>query len=416
VSAADRIFALLGASLLALAFVVPGPAARQPTPAPLAVEPLRPPETLRSAVLGPGETLVQLLAGFGLDAASAHRWAEATRGLLDVRALPVGLTAEAVFDHHGTLRTVRLTPDWRATFVLRSGGDAVDACREPRPLVRELVVIEGEVTSSLFEAISALGEEDTLAVALADLFQWDVDFHREVRSGDRFSLLVEKISSEGRVVDYGPVIAATYVNAGRSINAVRYRTDDGRSGYYDERGRPLRKQFLRAPLRFSRITSRFSRSRMHPILGRRMPHWGVDYGAPVGTPVMATADGVVVFMGKKGGGGNTVELRHANAYTTAYLHLSRFRRGLRAGARVSQGDVIGYVGTTGLTTGPHLDYRVTRDGRYINPTTIGRDPAPPLKADEMTLYMAWTERVLPLLATPGPARRRARPLRRLKPR
>jgi len=376
--------------------------------APLVVAPLSPPQLVRQAVLGRGETLAQLLASLGLRLGEVPAWLEAARRHLDLRALPVGLDVTAVVNHHGAVREVRLTPDWRSTIVLENGDGRITGRREPRPVEREMRVIQGSVESSLFGAVERAGEGDDLAVALADLFQWDVDFHREVRRGDRFELLVERVLSDGRVVEYGPVVAARYVNDGREITAIRYAGPDGVVGYYDALGRPLRKQFLRAPLRLTRITSRFSMSRLHPVLGRRMPHYGVDYGAPAGTPVMCTADGTVAFRGWKKGGGNTVEIRHRNGYTTGYLHLSRFARGLAVGSRVAQGDVIGYVGSTGLATGPHLDYRVTRNGAYINPLRLGNDPAPPLPESELPEFRAWAERTLPLLGLPGPVAEQTR--------
>jgi len=385
-----------------LAAIAPSPAAQETSREPIVVAQLTPPEVVRHSVLGRGETLSQLFSSLGIESRNLVAWIDAARRQLDLRSLPTGLDVEAVVNHHGSVREVRLTPDWRATIVLERGRDGVVGRREARPVERQMTVIQGTVESSLFGAIEALGENDDLAVDLADLFQWDVDFHREVRRGDVFQLLVERVISDGRVVDYGPVIAARYVNDGREITAVRYAGKDGWPGYYDALGRPLRKQFLRAPLRFSRVTSRFSMSRLHPVLGRRMPHYGVDYGAPTGTPVMTTADGTIVFRGWKKGGGNTVEVRHRNGYTTGYLHLSRFAKGVRVGSRVSQGEVIGYVGATGLATGPHLDYRVTHNGRYRNPLHLGNDPAPPLPDSELPAFREWAQRTLPLLDLPGP--------------
>ena len=397
----DRAFALLACLAVVFAWQVSRPSSSgEPAPV-VIVEPLTLPRVVRQATLAAGETLSELLEQVGAAAAEVPSWVAAARSQLDLRSLPVGTKVEADVNYHGNVDAVRLTPDWRATVVLQDGPGGVTARREARPVERELWVVQGTVRSSLFEAVAAAGEDEILAVDLADLFQWDIDFHREVREGDTFSLVVERVIADGRVVDHGPILAATYVNAGRRLTAVRYAPDGGRPGYYDAQGHPLRKQFLRAPLRFTRITSRFSLSRLHPVLGRRMPHWGVDYGAPVGTPVMATADGVVIFRGRKGGGGNTVELRHPNGYVTGYLHLSRFARGLRVGGRVAQGEVIGYVGATGLATGPHLDYRITRDGRHVNPLTMAHDPAPPLARGEMPRFSAWSGEVLPLLEKPG---------------
>ena len=367
----------------------------------LKVTPLQLPTFVRQDVLRSGETLGELAVRVGLPASEAADWLSEAQRVLDLHSLPVGLVAEAVTDVHGSVETLRLTPDWRTTVVVERRGRTIVARREARPVERDLVVVDGTVQSSLFDAMGATGEGETLALELADLFQWDIDFHREVRAGDTFALVVERVRSEGATVAYGPVVAATYTNRGKRYTAVRYAFGSTKDSYYDERGSPLRKQFLRAPLRFSRLTSRFSSSRMHPVLGRRLPHWGVDYAAPVGTPVMTTADGVVTFAGWKEGGGRTVEIRHAGAYLTAYLHLSRFASGIRPGVRVSQGQVVGYVGTTGLSTGPHLDYRVTQNGRYLNPLGVGRDPAPPLPKAELPRFTGWAGLVLPLLGQPG---------------
>jgi murein DD-endopeptidase MepM/ murein hydrolase activator NlpD len=400
---AHRSLVLLALAALGAALFL-GPrrqAAEAASSACVRVEALSLPQTVRQGVLMPGETLVTLLLRLGLPADEVPSWVERARPFLDLRSLPVGLLVEARSNFHGVLRALRLTPDWSTTVVLERKGEAIEARREARPVERELVVVKGEVRSSLFDAVLTAGEGDELALDLADVFQWDIDFHREVREGDRFEVLIERVRADGRTVAYGPILAATYDNDGHRWTAVRYAPSVGNAGYYDGQGRPLKKEFLRAPLRFTRITSRYSLSRMHPILGRRMPHWGVDYGAPVGTPVMATADGVVIYRGWKGGGGNTVELRHRNGFVTGYLHLSRFASGLRVGRRVSQGETVGYVGATGLATGPHLDYRVWHNGAHVNPMTLSHDPAPPLATAELPRFRTWAERLLPLLGTEG---------------
>jgi murein DD-endopeptidase MepM/ murein hydrolase activator NlpD len=397
---------LTGLAVLTLALVrwstatlaVPAPAPRPR----LVVPPLKLPTVMRHGVLASGETLATLVGRLGFAPNETPAWLAAVQAQIDPRTLPVGLVAEAVFDMHGAATALRLTPNWRSTVVIERSGATLVGRREDRPVERKAVVVRGTVRSNLFDAIAAAGESDTLAVALADLFQWDIDFHRELRSGDTFAILVERIRSDGRIVGYGPVMAASYDNRGKRFTAVRYAFAGGPPSYYDERGRPLRKQFLRAPLKFSRITSRYSLARMHPILGVRLPHWGVDYGAPAGTPVMVTADGVVTFAGRRGGGGNTVEVRHPGGYITAYLHLSRFGPGVHPGVRVEQGQVIGYVGATGLATGPHLDYRITQNGQHLNPLAIGRDPAPPLPQSEEPRFAAWARQVLPLLQAAGP--------------
>jgi murein DD-endopeptidase MepM/ murein hydrolase activator NlpD len=398
---ADRLLAGLSLLLTLMCRMRGADAAGSPMTAQLVVRPLPIPSALRHATLTAGDTLSRLFDRLGVPPAQQLPWLDAAGRELNSRSLPVGLVAEASIDMVGEVRQIRLTPDWRAAVVLDRGVEGVAARREKLPTQRSLIVVRGTVASSLFDAVGAAGENETLAMALADLFGWDIDFHREVRQGDTFSLLVERISSGGVTVAYGPVLAATYANEGRRFTALRFAPSGGTEAYFDARGNPLRKQFLRAPLRFSRVSSRFSTSRLHPVLGVRLPHWGVDYAAPVGTPVMATADGLVTFTGQRGGAGNAVELSHHGGFVTAYLHLSRFASGVRPGARVSQGQVIGFVGSTGMSTGPHLDYRITQAGRHVNPLRMGGDPAPPLPASEVPRLARWAETVLPLLTTPG---------------
>ncbi len=399
--------ALRGAGILGVALAIAATVWLRPSSAVNAVEaralvvvPLTLPEVVRQAALGRGETLSGLLNRLGLASAEVHEWVQEARRLLNLRALPVGLLAEARSDVHGRVRSVRLLPDWSSEVVLERTPGGVTGRREERPVDRESVVVAGQVDSSLFQAVANLGEGDALALALAEIFQWDIDFHREVQRGDSFAVLVERRRVDGATVGYGPILAASYRTGTRRFTAVRFVTDNI-PGYYDERGRPLKKQFLRAPLKLSRITSGYSSSRLHPVLGQRMPHWGVDYAAPEGTPVMVTADGTITFQGWKGGGGNTVEVRHAGGYTTAYLHLSGFARGLAPGQRVVQGQVIGYVGSTGLATGPHVDYRVTRNGKYLNPLGLGQEPAPPLREADRPAFAKRAEALLALLEMPG---------------
>ena len=400
----DAAFAALALlmTLLAWAWCAP-PRASTTVPArPVRVRPPEPPTSLKRATLGGGETLGDLLERVGIGAREVPDWVAACSQFIDPRALPIGLQAEAVRDHRDRLLRVTVIPDWRASVLLERRGEGIVGRREQLPIDRELVVVRGVVSSSLFAAVVDAGEADELALSLADLFQWDIDFYREVQRGDTFAVLVERLARNGRRLAYGQVVAAEYVNAGKRFTAFRYLPNGGKGGYYDAQGRPVRKQFLRAPLRFSRLSSRFSSSRLHPVYGKRLPHWGVDYAAPAGTPIMATADGTVISTGWKNGGGNTVELRHPNGFTTSYMHLSHFGRGIVPGVRVSQGETLGYVGSTGVSTGPHLDYRVARSGRYVNPLAIGNDPAPPLPAGEIGTFRAWADAVAPMLTTPGP--------------
>lgn len=241
--------------------------------------------------------------------------------------------------------------------------------------------IRGTIDTSLFEAVEATGGHDPTAVGLADIFGWDIDFVLAVRPGDSFVVTYPEIWRDGVYVKDGPIEAAEFTNQGHEYRAVRYTDPTGATHYYTPDGRPLHRAFLRAPLEFTRVSSGFNSARYHPILHRIRAHQGVDYAAPIGTPVRAAGDGMVRFAGVRGGYGNLVEIDHGHGITTVYGHLSRFAHGTHAGARVTQGTVIAYVGMTGLATGPHLHYEYRVNGIFKNPQTVVLPPAAPIEAD-----------------------------------
>jgi murein DD-endopeptidase MepM/ murein hydrolase activator NlpD len=245
-------------------------------------------------------------------------------------------------------------------------------------LERYLVKVEGEIRSSLYEAINTAGEKDLLALSFAEVLAWEIDFYQDLREGDRFKVLVEKIYKGDQFIQYGTIYGVEYEKGEKIIRGIWYGGD-----YYNEEGVSLRKAFLKSPLRFDRISSRFSGARRHPILGGVRPHYGVDYAAPVGTPVWAVADGTVVSVGWNGGFGRQVVLRHVNGYKTYYGHLSRYESGIRRGMQVKQKQIIGYVGTTGLSTGPHLDYRLSKGGRFRNPLKEIFPAGTPIRDEDM---------------------------------
>ncbi len=238
----------------------------------------------------------------------------------------------------------------------------------------------GRVSSSLWESADFAGMDPNLIGELADIFAWQIDFSREVRAGDRWRILVEQRHAGDKVIGWGRILAAEYEHAGQLHTAALLRGEAGESlGYFTPQGASLRRMFLKAPMKFGRISSRFQLRRFHPILKKTRPHKGVDYAAPIGTPVLAVGDGVVVQSGWLGGAGKAIRLRHNSMYQTSYKHLHGFASGVRVGARVRQGQVIGYVGTTGLSTGPHLHFELWDRGRYVDP--LGRkfpsaDPVP----------------------------------------
>lgn len=246
-------------------------------------------------------------------------------------------------------------------------GESPKIRKEPIPYEVRQETIAGTIDGSLWNSMQALGENPALIVRLANLFSWDIDFHREIQPGDSFELIVDKRFREGEFAGYGDIHAASFTNAGTTYYAFHYTTSSGESGYYDVHGRSLRKDFLRAPLPFLKISSGYSMSRMHPILGYRRPHQGIDYAAPTGTPIFAVADGTIVGRGYNGSQGNFIVIRHSGGMETTYNHMSKFNPNYKKGSRVKQGAVIGYVGSTGYATGPHLDFRMRIGKKYINP-------------------------------------------------
>jgi len=255
--------------------------------------------------------------------------------------------------------------------VFRPDVKQIDAEVVSLPKEAKVDAVAAEITRtqpSLVGAFDALGEQQTLALELANIFGGEVDFNSDLQPGDRFEVLFERLVRDDEFIGYGPIKAAVITNGGRRLTAIRHVGADGKASWFDEAGRSLRRQFLRSPLPFEpRVTSRFSYRRLHPIHRSVRPHLGVDFGAPIGTRVMSVAAGVVELAGFSGGAGRMVRVRHAGGYETSYLHLSGFAKGLRAGMRVDQGDVIGYVGMSGDATGPHLDYRISKHGVFVNP-------------------------------------------------
>jgi murein DD-endopeptidase MepM/ murein hydrolase activator NlpD len=257
------------------------------------------------------------------------------------------------------------------------------------PLETRITKVVGEIRSSLFEAMDAAGEQDLLTIAFAEILAWEIDFYKDVQEGDRFKVVVEKVYKGDQFIQYGAIHAVEYQRGEKIIRGIRYREN-----YYNEKGITLKKAFLKAPLRFSRISSKFSRGRKHPILGGVRPHFGVDYAAPPRTPVWAVGDGTVTFCGWNGGYGKQVILRHPNGYTTHYGHLSGYGPGIRRGVGVQQKQIIGYVGSTGLSTGPHLDYRLAKDGRFRNPIKETFPTGLPIEKGEMELFQKERDEML----------------------
>jgi murein DD-endopeptidase MepM/ murein hydrolase activator NlpD len=268
------------------------------------------------------------------------------------------------------------------------------------PSRTEIAAVTGRIDDSLFNAVEDAGESAELAMRLAQIFGYDLDFYTDPRQGDTFRMVVEKKKyANGQTAGYGQIFAAEYQNAGKKYQALLFHDPTGRPGYYSADGKSLQKAFLRSPLKFGApVTSHFSRARFHPILKIYRPHMGTDYGAPVGTPVQTIGSGRVVFAGRKGGEGNMVQVAHFNGYETMYLHLSRMF--VRSGEHVEIGKTIGLVGSTGLSTGPHLDFRILQKGQYKNFEKLGLPPSDPVSKKNWPEFAAAREKWLPLLKNP----------------
>jgi murein DD-endopeptidase MepM/ murein hydrolase activator NlpD len=263
------------------------------------------------------------------------------------------------------------------------------------PVETRIRTATASIDSSLFQAAEAADISDTVALKLANVFAWDIDFVLDIREGDRFTAVYEQIYQDGRYLRDGEVLAAEFINAGKVYRAVRFVSDTGHAGYYSPDGAPMRKAFLRAPVEFTRVSSGFNPHRLHPILNRIRGHMGTDYAAPTGTPVHAAGDGRVAFAGQRGGYGNALILAHSNSVSTLYGHMSRFAKHIHVGTRVQQGDVIGFVGMTGLATGPHLHYEYLINGVHKNPQTVQLAGGEPLRAAALEKFRG---DVAPLLA------------------
>lgn len=371
----------LGVAILAWAFT----GGETPSPAPRAVEaaPAPPPPVVDS--LDPGQTLGGIWNEHGLDPAELPAVTEAGRAIFSWRTLRPGARYEFRFEPDRRFRELRMTLDRdRKVIVYRTAGGFA-ARMEETPMVRRARELEACIDGSPWQSVAEAGEDPALTVTMAEVLAAHIDFYTDLRRDDCFDVAFtvdERPDGSYRIVSLD---AVRFRTGKRSVEAYRYSADGERYDYYDEEGRSLKRMFLRSPLKYQRISSRFG-SRMHPILRRVRPHNGVDYAAPVGTPVQAAGDGVVARAGRHGGYGNEVVLRHGKQYVTSYAHLSRIA--VRSGQRVSQGEVIGYVGSTGLSTGPHLDYRFMKDGRYVDPLSTNLPTAVPLEGADLVSFEA----------------------------
>ncbi|MDO9693299.1 MAG: peptidoglycan DD-metalloendopeptidase family protein [Candidatus Latescibacteria bacterium] len=345
----------------------------------------------RQLVLKRNETFYDALRAFGGDHADIIALVQSCKPYRNLSKVRRGDVFHFAMGADGKVERLRFDLEDQESYITmqRRVDGSYDAFELTYPVERIPTVVCGIVNASLFESLQEAGAPAALASKLGDILGWEMDFRRDMRRGDSFRVLYEEIRRDGKFLRTGPILAVEYTSADHTHRGYRFVQPDGSIGYYDQVGRSLEKQLLRAPIEYARISSEFSSRRLHPVHGRYMPHYGVDYAAPVGTPVRAGGNGVVAEAAFEGGNGRYVKIVHSNrSYETYYLHLSRFADGVRRGARVRQGEVIGYVGATGTATGPHLDYRVRRDGTWVNPRTLELPASEPIEREHLASYQA----------------------------
>ncbi len=355
----------------------------------MAAEPEEPSSIHVQGILKRGETLASLLSRYGISAKTVHAVNLAGKKVFNFKQMRAGNPYSIIISPEGELENYEYTIDgFNKVLISRNAEDPIGFISENVPIVYDIhySIITGTVEDNLVNSLSDTLEPDRLAIDLSEIFAWDIDFGTDLRKGDSYEILIEERWLDGELKRYGRILVAHFKNNGQLYQAHYFSGNKEASGYYDEKGRPLRRGFLSSPLRYKYISSRFSKSRLHPILKTRRPHLGVDYAAPTGTPVQAASDGTVRFAGRKGGFGKLIILKHPTGHETYYAHLSGFAKDISKDSKVTQGQIIGYVGSTGLSTGSHLDYRVKFRGRFLDPLKLKSIRPDPLSDDLLAMF------------------------------
>lgn len=347
------------------------------------------------AKLRKGDNLFDLLIREGIASTEIHELVTAARRVHNLSRMQQNQTFSLDYDNrNGQILRFETDIDSDHYLIVEHDGEKLHARKEAYEFEIEYEVVSGTINESLFLAAHEVGLPPVLILELAEVFAWDIDFHVDMRRGDTFQVLYEKKCLDGRFAHLGRILAAVIVNRDEPFWAFYFVGKSGNPDYYDNEGRSLRKAFLKSPLKYRRISSGFSFRRLHPILKIYRPHLGIDYAAPTGTPVRTIGDGRIKYAGWKSGFGRYIEVRHNDTYTSTYGHLHRFAKGIKKSKYVEQGKVIGYVGSTGLSTGPHLDFRLLKNGRFINPLKVNIPDADPVKEEDMPDFKKRVEELL----------------------
>jgi murein DD-endopeptidase MepM/ murein hydrolase activator NlpD len=347
--------------------------------------------------IGRNESFYVALSNHGLPHETIMQLVAACKPHTNLKRVKRGDRFQLQYDPSGEFMGLSFEIDAAHYLTVTRGDGAMLASLNSYPVERVVRGVHGVIETNLFDALLTQEADPLLADEIASILGWNIDFFRDLRVGDEFSVLYEKFVYDGRTVREGHVLSCRFTNQNKLHEAYLFESPLGLPSYYDGDGNSLERQFLRAPLKYSRISSGFTRRRLHPVTKTVQPHYGVDYVAPSGTPVLATADGVVINREKNRASGNFVGLRHGQGYESYYLHLSRFPKDAQVGDRVKQGDVIGYVGSTGWATASHLDYRIKKDGRWTNPRTLDLPPAEPIQEASRVGFERQRDQMLALL-------------------
>ncbi len=354
-----------------------------------------------TGVIKPGETLYDIFKRYGLDVRDLFLMRNASASIHRLRDMSANREYKLMIDEDNNIHSFNYSINDDIFLNIMRNENGFKAEKIEVEYEKRMGQIGGVLKDSLIASIGEGRERISLALNISDIFAWDIDFTTDLRNGDTFKVIVEELHKDNEFKKYGNIMAVEFVNNGKEYRAYRFE-HNGKAGYYDDEGNALKRAFLKAPLSFRRISSGFSKNRLHPILKRYRPHHGIDYAAPQGTPVSAVGDGTVTFSGYQGGYGKLVMIRHRNGYRTCYGHLSRIVKGITAGVKIDQGEVIGYVGSTGLATGPHLHYEMSVNNKLVNPLRINSPSGEPLPEVALAEFGAFREQLSKRLASITP--------------
>lgn len=355
-----------------------------------------------TGVIKPGETLYDIFKRYGLDVRDLFLMRNASASIHRLRDISADRQYKLMVDEHNKVHSFNYSINDDLFLNIMRNENGFKAEKIEVEYEKRMGQIGGVVKDSLIASIGEGLERTSLALNISDIFAWDIDFTTDLRNGDTFKVIAEELYKDNEFKKYGNIVAVEFVNNGKEYKAYRFE-HNGKAGYYDDEGKTLKRAFLKAPLSFRKISSRFSKSRLHPILKRYRPHHGIDYSAPQGTPVSAVGYGTVTFSGYQGGGyGKLVMIKHHNGYRTCYGHLSRIGKGITPGAKIDQGEVIGYVGSTGLATGPHLHYEMSVNNKLLNPLRLKSPSGEPLPEVALVGFGTFREQLSKKLASITP--------------